>query len=74
MVEEPTAKTDGRGRIIGSDGRPLRDRTSRTYGKQPFKGKSGKSHPRTAQLEARRKSYDEMKQVSGYHRPGSYKK
>lgn len=72
--EEVGPKTDKEGRIIDKTGRPLRDKNSRSHGPGPFRGGSGKPHPKTARLEARQKDFDADKQHSGRHRPGSYNK
>lgn len=70
----PKVHVDKQGRITDKQGRPLRNKDHRSYGKQPFKGKNGKPHPRQARLEARQKAFDDAKQHSGMKRPGSLNK
>lgn len=76
MEEENGPATDKQGRVIDKvTGRPLRDRSSRSYGAAAFKGKpAGKPHPGLKRLEARQRDYDAQKQHSGRKRPGSLKK
>lgn len=67
-------KTDKQGRIIDPQtGRVLRDRMHRTS-RQPFHGKGGKPHPRTARLEARIAGYEDVKNKQGFKKPGSLSK
>lgn len=68
--------TDKRGRVCDpNNGRPLRDRDNRPYGKAPFKGKPGKLNPKTvARLSRRVAAFEEQKDPKGVKRPGSQKK
>lgn len=74
-MKDTDVHTDGRGRVLDASGRPLRDKDSRSYGREPFQGRAGKPHPKQKKLDARQKAFDSMNNVGGgYHRPGSYKK
>lgn len=67
-------KTDKQGRIIDPlTGRVLRDRQRRTS-RGPFRGKSGKPHPRLAKLEARISGYEDVRNKQGFTKPGSLTK
>lgn len=74
MVDELKVNVDKQGRVCDKQGRPLRDRASRSYGTAPFMGKEGKPHPRLAKLVARQESYAALRKQDGRTRPGSVKK
>lgn len=61
-------------RPVDKQGRPLRERKLRDFGRAPFKGLDGKPHPRTPRLKARQHGFDDIKKQTGYHKPGSLKK
>lgn len=73
MSETHEARVDKYGRIVDAAGRPLRDRSSRTYGSAPYMGKGGNPHPNQERLDARIKSFETVKH-KGYKKPGSLKK
>ncbi len=77
-TEESGPSIDKQGRIIDPfNGRPLRDRRSRSFGTAPFRGKEGKPHPRTKKLEARIEAWAAEQSKagkSGRRKPGSLSK
>lgn len=71
---EAGPKTDSEGRIIDATGRPLRDRRSRTHGREPFRGKSGRENPQQKRLDQRIAIWEEEQKrnnKTGRRRPGS---
>ncbi len=74
VIEEPDVKVDKQGRICDKQGRPLRDRQSRSY-RGPFKGQpAGKPHPRQRRLQARIDDFENLRRKDGRRKPGSVKK
>lgn len=74
IVEEVKINVDKQGRVCDKQGRPLRDRASRTFGTAAFMGKEGKPHPRSRRLQARQEAWAALRKQDGRKRPGSVKK
>jgi hypothetical protein len=65
---------DKQGRVCDKQGRPLRDRQSRTY-QGAFKGEAGREHKRSNRLAERVKGYEawarNARNTSSRRKPGS---
>lgn len=72
--EYPEPNVDKQGRICDKQGRPLRDRRSRNFGKQPFKGQAGSPDVRQKRLAIRVGGFEDIRVQQGKKRPGSLTK
>lgn len=75
-LEEPKVNVDKQHRVCDKQGRPLRDRQSRSFKKgAPYMGKpGGKPHPRQKRLDARIAAFEGDRIKVGRKKPGSVKK